>query len=133
MADDRLTIVYDGDCPFCSNFVRLTRLREAAGSVALVNARMSDDPLVQDLQRRGVDLDRDMAVLLDGKLFTGGDAISVLARLSSAQSVFARLANKVLAKPSRAVFLYPLLRLGRRITLTMLGAPGLQRGDRPDQ
>ena len=35
----RASIVYDGDCPFCSRYVKLVRLREALGSVDLVNAR----------------------------------------------------------------------------------------------
>ena len=33
------TIVYDGDCPFCSRYVALVRLREAVGQVVLANAR----------------------------------------------------------------------------------------------
>ena len=32
-------LVYDGDCPFCSAYVRFVRLRDAVGTVHLVDAR----------------------------------------------------------------------------------------------
>ena len=32
-------LVYDGDCPFCSRYVQLLRIREAVGPLRLVNAR----------------------------------------------------------------------------------------------
>ncbi len=34
-----LFIVYDGECPFCSRYVALQRLRESIGKVSMVNAR----------------------------------------------------------------------------------------------
>ena len=45
-------LVYDGDCPFCSRYVKYLRLRRAAGPVRLVNAR-EGGPLVDELQRAG--------------------------------------------------------------------------------
>ena len=38
-----VTIYYDGDCPFCERYVRLLRLRRAAGSVRLVDVRENAD------------------------------------------------------------------------------------------
>jgi predicted DCC family thiol-disulfide oxidoreductase YuxK len=37
--DDKMVIVYDGECPVCRKYVRLMGLRKAAGNVDLVNAR----------------------------------------------------------------------------------------------
>jgi len=45
-------IVYDGDCPFCSRYVRLVRLRDAIGPVALVNARDGGE-LVDEIRAAG--------------------------------------------------------------------------------
>ena len=43
-------IVYDGQCPFCSRYVELVRLRQSLGQVRLINAR-EGGPLVDELQR----------------------------------------------------------------------------------
>src|SRR5690606_25765599 len=42
-----LTIVYDGDCPFCTSYIRLLRIRDAAGPVRLVNAREDHDVVAE--------------------------------------------------------------------------------------
>jgi len=34
-----MVIVYDGECPFCRNYIRLMELRKTVGNVDLVNAR----------------------------------------------------------------------------------------------
>jgi predicted DCC family thiol-disulfide oxidoreductase YuxK len=41
-----LTVIYDGECPFCANYVRLYRLRQLVGRVQLVDAR-GNDPVLQ--------------------------------------------------------------------------------------
>ena len=33
-------IVYDGQCPFCSTYVRFTRLREAIGPVTICGCKI---------------------------------------------------------------------------------------------
>ena len=60
-------LLYDGDCPFCTNYVRMVQLRKAVGPVALLNMRdhpdlslihicerwnSSDEPLIQAHQRQ---------------------------------------------------------------------------------
>ena len=34
--DEEVFIVYDGECPVCSNYTRLVRLREAVGRVTIL-------------------------------------------------------------------------------------------------
>ena len=78
MAD--LRVVYDGDCPFCSAYARLTRLRQRH-DVELVDARRAPD-LVRRLRERGYDLDEGMVVLADGETHHGEDAAAFLERES---------------------------------------------------
>ena len=40
-------IIYDGQCPFCSRYVRLVRLRDSLGQVELVDAR-NGGPIVDE-------------------------------------------------------------------------------------
>lgn len=71
-----IRIVYDGDCPFCSAYARLTRLRQRH-DVELVNAREARG-LVRRLRRRGMDVDDGMIVLVDGEAHHGDDAAAFL-------------------------------------------------------
>ena len=113
-------IVYDGQCPFCSRYVKLVRLRESVGQVRLVNAR-EGGPLVEELQRAGVDLDEGMALKLDGRLYHGHDCIHMLALLSTPSSAFNRLTAALFRSPRAARLLYPVLRAGRNAALRLLG------------
>lgn len=103
-----LRIVYDGDCPFCSGYVALLRLREKY-DVRLVDARK--DPA--SAARYGLNLNEGMIVDLDGKVHHGARAMSLLARLSGTISPLRseRIASAV----------YPLFRFGRNVALKMLG------------
>lgn len=74
MAD--LRVVYDGECPFCSAYGRLARLRHRH-DVELVDARRAPE-LVRDLRERGVEIDEGMVVLADGELHHGADAAAFL-------------------------------------------------------
>jgi len=117
---DGLQIIYDGDCPFCSAYIRLVRLREAVGGVELVDARAHPD-LVRDFQARGVDLNETMVVRYAGQLYAGADAIHLLSVLSSESGRANRFLARIFRNDRRARHLYPWLRAGRNLTLKLLG------------
>lgn len=122
-AAEGIDIVYDGECPFCTAYVRMTRLREAAGTVRLVDAR-SDDP--QAVRMRGdpaVDLDRGMVVAMDGRLYHGAEAMHVLALMTTPTGPFNRLMRRVFASRRWSRIAYPPLVAGRNLTLRLLGRP----------
>ena len=114
-----IQIVYDGECPVCNAYVRMLRLR-ALGEVELINAR-DDHPLVGSLHSAGVDLDQGMAVKIDEELYLGDQAIQRLALMSGSSTIFNRLNFWVFKSGSRSKFLYPILRAGRKLLLTLLG------------
>ena len=89
-APDRLTVVYDGDCPFCTGFVRLYTVRKAIGGLELVDARTRPD-LVRALQHAGIAIDDGMVALWNGALYHGSDSVQLLAMLGSDKGVFAFL------------------------------------------
>lgn len=71
-----IRIVYDGECPICSAYAELTRLRQRH-AVELVDARRARD-LVRELRADGVDIDDGMVVLVDGEVHQGEDAAAFL-------------------------------------------------------
>ena len=119
-AAERMAIVYDGACPFCSRYVRLLRLREALGPVALVDARQGG-PLVDEVERRGLRLDEGMVLVLGEHMHHGADCIHRLALLSTESDRFNRLNGWIFRSPAASRLLYPVLRLGRGVALRLLG------------
>lgn len=119
-------LLYDGECPFCSRYVRHVRLREAVGAITLANAR-EHELLVEEVRRQGYEVDTGMVLKLNGRYYHGADCIHALALLTTPSGWFNRL--NALAFHSRTVakFAYPVLRAGRNLALKLLGRSRLQR------
>jgi len=116
-----ITVIYDGECPFCANYIQMMRLRDTAAPVRLVDAR-SGDPTVSAARARGIDLDTGMLAIWCGQDFVGPEAAHLLALLSgNPQSAFVRAVNWSLRTETRARIFYPLLRTGRNAVLWLLG------------
>lgn len=121
MTKDGITVIYDGQCPFCASYVAMMRLRATVGAVELVDAR-GNDLRVQDVQKAGYDLDAGMVVLWQDEVFFGDSAVHLLATLSSERgSIFNRVQRRMFATPHRARRLYPILAAGRRLFLGLIG------------
>lgn len=114
------TLVYDGNCPFCSAYVRLLRFRDSVGEVLLIDAR-DGGPLVEELAAASINLDEGMALSMGGRIYHGDDCIHALALMSGGNTLFNRVNAWVFRSPGRARVLYPLLRSGRNATLMLLG------------
>jgi predicted DCC family thiol-disulfide oxidoreductase YuxK len=115
-----LTVIYDGECPFCSNYVRLYRLRQLIGQVRLVDAR-GNDPVLHVVRDARLNLDEGMAVLWQDRLYHGAEALHVLALLGSETGLFNRLNRWLFSRPRLGRRLYPWMVAGRRLTLRLLG------------
>lgn len=102
-------VVYDGDCPFCSAYARLTRLRQRH-EVELVDAREAPE-LVGRLRERGEDPDDGMVVLVDGEIHHGENAAAFLEMES----------RRLLPSSGWVRRLYPLVFRLRSLALRLLG------------
>lgn len=120
LSKKHLVVVYDGDCPFCSAYVKMLRLRDSVGTVELLNAR-DDSEIVRSFSACGKSLDDGMAAFYGNQLYYGSDAIALLSGLTTHSGGFNRLLAKMLRRPALARTIYPVMRMGRRAVLTLLG------------
>jgi len=120
-------LVYDGECPFCSAYIKFLRFRESAGAVELIDAR-GGGPLVDEIVAAGLDLDEGMVLKMGGRIYHGDDCIHALALMSGGSTLFNRANAWIFKSPARARVLYPMLRAGRNAVLRLLGRRKLSLG-----
>lgn len=119
-AEPRIRILYDGECPVCSRYVRYLRLRELTQDLALLDARRGG-PEVDAARARGLVLDEGIVLRVDDVWYHGAEAMHRLTLMSTPAGVFNRL-NAWLFRSQRLSRLsYPVLRAGRNLVLALLG------------
>ncbi len=114
-------LLYDGDCPVCSAYVAMSRLRQLYPDLRVLSAR-EEPELVAALRQAGYEINEGMVLSLDRKLYFGAEAtrmIAVLGRASSSRWRKALLASIGTAPWARP--LYPWLNRARQVLLWLLG------------
>ncbi len=114
-----VTLVYDGDCPACSNYVRTMRVRDAVGDFRLVDAR-EDTDVMREITAAGLDMDEGMVLKIGDRLYHGSDALHAFALLGSRSGVFNRLNYWMFRSPALARTAYPAMKAGRALLLRLL-------------
>lgn len=121
MNHQKLLIVYDGACPFCTAYVALLRLRESM-QVELLSAR-STDQRINEFLALGYRLDDGMLLQIDDSIYVGAEAMHQLAIISNRNGIVNRMQRFVFSRKWLAQLLYPLLRSGRRLVLLIRRVP----------
>ena len=117
---NKVWLVYDGECPICRPTANALKIRAAAGELILVNAR-SAHPILQELKRARLNLDEGMVVKINNTLYHGAEAQHVLAMIGTHQDWFNRLNVWLFRSKWVAKLIYPLLRNIRLLVLKMKG------------
>jgi predicted DCC family thiol-disulfide oxidoreductase YuxK len=115
-----LTIIYDGECPFCASYARLYALRANAGEVSMIDAR-ADPALVRQLRDNGMEINDGMVVVWLGRAYWGAPAMHVLSVLGSRSGFFSAMNRLLFGRETIAKLTYPILVAARRMTLAVLG------------
>jgi predicted DCC family thiol-disulfide oxidoreductase YuxK len=120
--DGDLAIIYDAECPVCTAYSCSVEIDDTkASGVRRINARSSDDALVQQAKAAGLDLDEGMVVVHQGRLYHGADALNIMARLAPKQGLGNRLNRMMFGNSTFSRLVYPFLRGGRNTLLKLLG------------
>jgi hypothetical protein len=85
----------------------------------LVNAR-EEAAVMDDITRRGMDIDQGMVVKVEGSVYYGAEAIHALARMSSSGGLLGGVNHWLFASRSRSEMLYPIFRSARNLLLKVL-------------
>ena len=120
MKNNDVTIVYDGECPFCSDFVSLNRLKEHGYTVKIINARDTKNSVVIDL-RKNFDIDKGMIVIHGEKVLYGSSAARFISSFNSYGILRASLYRLMLANQKIANILYPVLVFLRKLYFRLVG------------
>jgi predicted DCC family thiol-disulfide oxidoreductase YuxK len=108
--------MYDGECPFCKNYVHFIRLRDVLGHVDLINAR-DDTAERKTVIDKGFNIDDGMVLYYNQVYYHGHDAIHIIATLTDETGVINQLNKWIFSSPWRAKTFYPTLRCCRNLVL----------------
>ncbi len=119
-----ITIIYDGECPLCDNYIRRLRLVKTFGAIEIVDAR-AEPQKTKEYWERGYDLDEGMIVVIDEAVYYGAEAATMLARLSTNSAFLGKIHRWTLSQAAVSKLAYPVMKACRRIALRMIGRTGL--------
>lgn len=108
-------LLYDGECPVCAGFVAFGEFRRRHPGIKLLDARHEPD-LVAALRSQGYDVNDGMVLVVDGRLYFGGDASRMLASYRSNLPAAKRATMAAVGLTP-----YPLLRGARNFLLRLRG------------
>jgi predicted DCC family thiol-disulfide oxidoreductase YuxK len=111
-----MVVVYDGDCPVCSGYCSWMKGNSREGGATYVDGRSLPHADQVDLN-----LEQGMIVLAGDRRAHGAEAMRVLAEVSTHKGVLAAVHRGLFGSRVLAKLTYPVLRLGRRLLLLVLG------------
>ena len=115
----RIEIYYDGDCPFCTKFVVLSKLKKEY-EVSINNLRDFPDK-VKEFNKKSIDVNEGMIVILENEIYFGHQAVHLITILSDKKYFLSKIYKIFFSNLTFTKFLYPIMRLFRNITLKILG------------
>lgn len=111
--------VYDGDCPVCTHAAEALRIKQEYGQLTILDARKlmrvngEEDPLIAEINRRGLDLDEGMVIYADQQFYHGKDALKFMAKYGDSSNVFTSVFKALFWSETLSGLLYPWMRACR--------------------
>lgn len=118
--NNSVKVIYDGECPFCSNFVYLSNLKRLGYKVTLISAREEDNETVRKLSK-GFDLDNGMIVVVGSDILYGANAARFLTTGFNTSNPLALIYYILLKNKTVSKIIYPLLVRARKIYFRITG------------
>ena len=119
-------LIYDGDCPLCTDYVQSTKIREKIPDLQFVSARDVDDARVKHAWDIGINLNEEMALYYENSWYTGPEAMLKLGATGT-PGVLDRLIHTYLGGADVRRKRYGFLVSFRKILLRMLSRQEIRR------
>lgn len=103
--------IYDGECTICTYASSAVRIKEDYGQLFTLDARQNaDDSLIQEINRRGLDLDEGMVIYTDGKFYHGKEVLKFLAKYGEGKNTLMTVFKGLFWSDHLAKVMYPWMR-----------------------
>lgn len=115
-----INIYYDKDCPFCSKYAQLIKLKKEH-TINILNARESKEKINYF---RAIDFDINEGIILqcdDKKIYQGVEAIVFLDNLSEKKMFFSSFYSYIINTKIFKRYLYPTIKAIRKVILKIAG------------
>lgn len=130
-SNEEVWLIYDGECPICRPTANALKIKDAVGTLHLVNARMPH-PILHELINAGLNLDDGMVVKFKNTLYHGADAQHVLAMIGTNSDWFNRINVLLFRSTFIAKLIYPVLRGFRNTLLKIKGISKINNLGKPN-
>ena len=115
---DKSLFIYDGECPFCNHFAQLLELKSCLPDFEILDGR-KNLALLSQLYKQGYDLNKGAILISNGDIMHGANAINwICSEINEPSDSLLEVLRIIFSSNKRTSFLFPLLLLGRRLSLT---------------
>lgn len=106
--------VYDGECPICAYAAEALRIKQDYGELNTINAREAKtDPLVEEINRKGLDLDEGMVIYANNQFYHGKEALKFMSQYGETKNAFMAAFKGLFWSNTLSWLMYPWLRGAR--------------------
>ena len=117
--NDKIKIIYDGDCPFCNNFITVANLKKNLKNVVFLNARESIEAK-EIISNCKLNIDKGMIVSISGKILFGERAATFIVINGSGGIIFL-IYKFLLSNEKVSKIIYPVLVFLRKTYFRIIG------------
>jgi len=114
-------VIYDGECPFCSDYVKGMRVKQVTDKLQLINARKESYQYL--LKEQSYNLNEGMLVIIDGQYYHAAAAVQILSMMTTPLTVLNKINYLLFRHPLIAKFYYPVCRFIRNAALRVKRVP----------
>ena len=116
-----ITFIYDGECPFCNHFAGLLEIKSKIDNIKILDARKNLN-LINELFKKGYDIDKGAILLKDDEIYHGADAINTICKqIKNPSNSLLKLLSSLFKSKKRTKLFFPFLLNARRFALTSKG------------
>jgi len=122
-----LLFVYDGECPLCLMGATHFRIKDAVGTLKVIDAREDNShPILDEIKSRDINLDNGMVIKYKENYYHGEDALHVMAMLGSNIGWFNKINSSLFKSKILSKLLYPSMKGTRNLMLKIKGVDQLR-------